>query len=240
MHLSRAVLAMLVFTGVALAQTFDAASVRSNSSEARESSIVGSTDRITITNTSLRDCIAFAFEIRSGRDYQLVGPGWMDSEKFDIVATFPPDARPVVRQMLQRLLVDRFHLKTHYETRQIDSYALVKAKKPVALTKSEVEEGAFIYSADHVTFRKSSMAGLADRLSESVFKLDRPVVDQTGIEGGYDFTLQWAPEGVPIDGQDSPSIFTALEEQLGVRLEPRKMPFRILVIDSADRVPSAN
>jgi uncharacterized protein (TIGR03435 family) len=84
------------------------------------------------------------------------------------------------------------------------------------------------------------MSGLAARLSGNVFKLGRPVVDMTGMAGVYDFTLRWRSDDTAVDGSSSPSIFTALQEQLGLKLETRKIEFRILVVDSAERVPTEN
>lgn len=101
-------------------------------------------------------------------------------------------------------------------------------------------EGAFIWETDHLTARAISMAGLADRLFGPAFGLNRPVVNMTGIDGVYDFTLDWATDAVPSSGQPAPSIFTAWQEQLGLRLEARKMPFRILIVDYAERVPTEN
>jgi uncharacterized protein (TIGR03435 family) len=90
-----------------------------------------------------------------------------------------------------------------------------------------------------MTARGITMAGLASRLSGPVFRLDRPVVDMTGIKGAYDFTLNWAPDNAAI-GHAGASIFTALRERMGLRLEARKMSFRILVVDHAEKAPSGN
>ncbi len=91
-----------------------------------------------------------------------------------------------------------------------------------------------------MTVRALSISALADRLSGPVFKLDRPVVDMTGIQGVYDFTLNWAPDGAPADGHSGASIFTALQEQLGLKLEARKIVFKIIVVDHVDKDPSIN
>jgi uncharacterized protein (TIGR03435 family) len=224
------------------APAFDVASVRPNRSEVNDGSLNRSGGRFTANNYSLRDLIAFAFGIPTGRDYELSGPSWLDTEKFDIAGTFPPEtSRDRVREMLRTLLSERFHLKTHAETRKLASYALVAAERgPKLLVKSTSSDGAFIFGDDHVTFRGFSVAGLADRLSGPVFKLDRPVVDMTGIKGVYDFTLNWAPGDAASDGRSGPSIFTALQEQLGLKLEPRKIPFRIVVVDHVEKDPDSD
>lgn len=236
------------FAVVVLAQSttksvaFDVASVKLNAAGANDSSISRSGGRIALTNVSLRETIFFAYGIAWGRDYELSGPGWLDAEKFDMVATCPPDtSSDRVREMLQTLLAERFGLKTHFMNRKLESYALIVDKRgPKLPAESTVSDGAFIFGEDHMTARGITMAGLASRLSGPVFKLDRPVVDITGIKGAYDFTLNWAPDGVPVDWRSSPSIFTALQEQLGLRLVARKIAFRILVVDHAEKVPSGN
>ncbi len=213
---------------------FDAASIRKNLTETNNSSINHEGGRLTLTNTSLRDCIAFAYNIPTGRDYELSGPAWLDTEKFDVMATFPLEtSRERYREMLQNLLADRFGLTTHFENRKLKAYALVVAKHGSKLqANTNGAEGAFIFGEDHITGRALSITYLADRLSSPTFKLDRPVVDSTGIKGAYDFTLNWGPNG--------PSIFTSLEEQLGLKLQPRQVSFRILVVDHVDRDPTPN
>ena len=227
----------LVLTVAASGAAFDAASVKPNASGLNDSAIEHSGGRITVRNESLRGIIFFAYGIPWGRDYALAGPAWLDTEKldaenFDIVATLPADTpRERVPEMLQTLLYERFGLRTHAETRKLESYVLLAGKRgPKLQADTTGAEGAFIFGEDHVTCRAISMAGLADRLSGPVFKLGRPVVDMTGIKGGYDFTLNWS---------DS-SVFTALEEQLGLRLVARQTAFRIVVIDHMDKVPTGN
>ena len=84
------------------------------------------------------------------------------------------------------------------------------------------------------------MPDLADRLSRAPFQLDRPVVDFTGLAGRFDLTLDWSPIDGPAENTTGPSVFTALEEQLGLRLEPRKLPLEILVVDHANKTPTEN
>jgi uncharacterized protein (TIGR03435 family) len=187
----------------------------------------------------MRECVAFAFSIPTGRDYELVGPAWLDTEKFDIAATFPPEtSRERVREMVQELLAERFGLKTHRESKKLKAYALTVGKKGPILNKSaERDDGAFIYHEGHVDVRAFSIASFADRLSGPVFKLDRPVVDMTGIKGTFDFSLDWARD---TDLRPGASIFTALQEQLGLKLEARQVTVKILIVDHVDRVASAN
>jgi uncharacterized protein (TIGR03435 family) len=232
----------IVFAGIAGAAGFDVASVRPNATGVSGSSVNRSGGRITLENVSLRECIGFAFGIATGRDYEFEGPGWLDDRKFDITATFPPEtSRGEVREMLRMLLAERFRLKTHYESRALNSYALVVGKGGSKLQAGSAgTDGAFIYGEGHVTVRAMSMASLADRLSGPVFRLGRPVLDRTGITGVFDFTLHWAPEDAPPEGRSDASIFVALQEQLGLRLERRRVVSRILVVDHAEKMPAEN
>jgi uncharacterized protein (TIGR03435 family) len=220
---------------------FDVASVKVNATGLNRSSINRSGGKITFSNVSLREWIEFAFGIPAGRDYELEGPGWMEAEKFDMAATFPPEAsRDRVLEMLRLLLAERFHLKTHKENRKLLSYVLVVKRGPKLQAGKEGDDGAFIFGDGRMTARALSMSDFAARLSGPVFKLDRPVVDMTGLKGAYDFTLNWAPVDEPADGVSSPSIFTALQEQLGLKLEARRVVTGIQVVDFVEREPAGN
>jgi len=223
---------------------FDVASVRPNLTGVNRSSISGSDGsggRITLENVSLKECIFFAFDIPWGRDYELSGPGWLDEEKFDIAATFPPaTSRDRIHEMMRTLLADRFRLKTRYENRRLEAYVLVLGKRGPKLQPGSTTDGGFFWGEGQLTARAISMSGLADRLSGPVFKLGRPVVDMTGIKGDYDFVLKWSPDDASAGASSSGSIFTALQEQLGLKLETRKISARIVVIEHMEKVPSAN
>jgi uncharacterized protein (TIGR03435 family) len=205
------------------------------------SSINRTSGRFTGENTSVREYIESAFGIPTGRDYLLSGPGWLDDDKFDINATLPAETtREQLRRMLQTLLAERFGLKTHYESKPFKVYALEVSKKPRKLSPgSPGDDGAFIFDEGRLTGRAVSMSGLADRLA-GLAKLDRPVIDKTGIDGAYNFTLEWAREGTAVDSTQKASIFTALQEQLGLRLTPQTSTARILVVDHVQRDPVEN
>jgi uncharacterized protein (TIGR03435 family) len=233
----------LVLAVAASGAGFDVASVKLNTSETNSGKIDSSdSSRITIENTSLREIVFFAYGIAWGKDYAVSAPAWLDAEKFDIVATHPAEtSHDGVREMLQTLLSERFGLRTHHESRKLESYVLLVDKHGAKLhANTDGAEGAFIWGEDHLTCRAIGIAGLANRLSGPVFKLGRPVVDMTGLKGPYDFTLNWSSDAALAEGHSGPSVFTALEEQLGLRLVARKTTFSILVIDQMDRVPTGN
>jgi uncharacterized protein (TIGR03435 family) len=191
----------------------------------------------------------FAFGIR---DFQISGgPSWLDSDRFDIVAKPENRSTPAqVPQMVQSLLVDRFKLKFHRETKEMPVFALVVGKNGPKMKPTRPEDDAarpnrgFQGGRGELTALGADMAALTTRLSAIV---GRPVIDRTALTGKFDFKLQWTPENpvqmkspdepVP-DNEHGPSIFAAVQ-QLGLRLENQKGPVEIIVIDSVEK-PTAN
>jgi len=222
--------------------SFDAATVKRNTSGHNGSSINRSGGRLNIENASLRDCIAFAYGIPTGRDYLLSGPGWLETENFNITATFNEGTpREQVRLMLRTLLAERFHLAMHTDEKAIRAYALLALPQRKPLKPGDpADDGAFIFGNGRITGRALSLATLADRLSGARFELDRPVIDLTGIAGTFDFTLEWAPESDPPGDTTKASLFTALQEQLGLKLEARNVAISVFVVDRVDKDPGEN
>jgi uncharacterized protein (TIGR03435 family) len=146
--------------------------------------------------------------------------------------------------MLQRLLSERFGLVLHRETREFSAFALVVGKNGTGpkLRAAAAPGGSSKFRAlpGHASGSSVSMAQFADRLASPVFQLDRQVVDFTGLTGQFDLTLDWSPDGNQAEDATSPSITTAIQEQLGLKLEPRKVPLEVFVIDRASKVPTAN
>jgi len=195
--------------------------------------------RFRATGAPLNALIQLAYGVK---DFQVSGrPKWADSESdesYDVVAQ--PAAgvtlnRDQVKVAIQALLADRFKLKFHRETKDLPIYSLVVGKNGPKLTKNidAPGPGATIGSGQ-LKGSKISMSILADLLAQL---LDRTVRDDTGISGDFDVKLNWGP-GQRAD-MDGPSIFTALQEQLGLKLNAKKGPVEILIIDSAER-PSGN
>ena len=229
--------AVALFTLPAAAQKFEVASVKPNNSGSGSSHSSSGHGKLTATNNSLRQYIRSAYDLR---DYQISGPDWLATERYDISATADDDVPDdAFMPMMQALLAERFKLEVHRTTKELPMYVLVAAKTGPKL--QEVEKGGSHTSArrGHLEAQKISMKHLADTLSGQV---DRPVIDGTGLEGVYDLKLEWTPDDgrKPNDGDTGPSIFTALQEQLGLKLEARKGPVEILVIDHAEKVPTAN
>jgi uncharacterized protein (TIGR03435 family) len=198
--------------------------------------------RFTARHTSLQNLIEMAYQVKH---YQVSGaPDWWSYETFDIVAKYPPDrvhdglikSLPMVRTLLE----DRFKLAIHRETKVVSGYALIVAKSGPKLPKSpDTDDETGLsgprgkMSGHHIT-----VAQIADALSG---RLNLPVSDATRLDGFFEVELQWTPDDLSVTpGTDHPTIFTALQEQLGLRLESRKVPVEILVIDHLERSPAEN
>ncbi len=218
--------------------TFEVATVRPSPPNHGYTSISPfGTDRFTATNASLSYLIQLAYSI-DGR-HQLSGaPDWLDSEFFDISAKAVEGAHLTYEELqplLQQLLQDRFHLVAHRETRDLPGYVLLVAKGTPRLhiTKGGAPYGYII--SGKLRLQNSEIDSLAATLTTPT---GRPVINKTGIQGNYDIKLDYAAESAT--DSSLPSIFTALQEQLGLKLESQKVPVQMLVIDHIDKTPTEN
>jgi len=202
-----------------------------------------SADQLISTNQTLKQLVVLAYSVQP---YQVIGPAWMESVCFDITAKYPPGTKFSDRWlMLRTLLEDRFKLAAHHETKEMSGYALVVDKGGFKLKPSDAGEGSTSGGDQgHVwTFnaRKIGMLVLAYELADS---LGDVVVDQTGLDGVYDFKLRWASDDMSSpsgsDANPAPSLFTALKDKLGLRLQRQKVPVDVIVVDHVERVPSEN
>ena len=177
------------------------------------------------------------------------GPPWVDNDKFDLEGKFDAAAIPSAKNltsrqraaMLQPLLADRFHLNVHHETKEFPVYNLVVAKGGPQLKESDPASLDPAEPGCHVSrsgYHGCSMSSLAYWL---LYRAGRTVIDKTGLTGLYDYTVAYSEAGTPADSRAAayPDIFTALQEQLGLKLEPSTAPLDVLVIDSAEK-PTAN
>ena len=204
-------------------------------------------------NMSVVMLIHWAYEMPETRI--LDAPGWAASTFLNIDARTDPAAdqqlhslssdagRKLKENMVQALLQDRFKLATHAEERTLPIYILVPAKRGARMDEVKTGGTMINYGRDHLEVQgTNSMSLLAEVLSQ---ELGRPVVDKTGIVGRYHLALKWTPDDAPgplvgaAEPDSAPSIFTALEEQLGLKLEPQKGPVPVLVIDHVE-LPSEN
>jgi uncharacterized protein (TIGR03435 family) len=203
---------------------------------------------LTMGNVTLAECLKFAYGLTD--NVQLDGPDWIKRKGeyiYDVVAKAAPDTpRERLQQMLQTLLTERFQLVLHREQRQESYAALVQSKKGIKLEPADPNlpgSVANTFHMGHIDTKGVYMPMLATVLSRF---MRQPVLDMTGLPGRYVVKLDWTPDpvepiapGTPAPGA-SPSIFTALQEQLGLKLESRKGPLEVIVVDHAERVPIAN
>lgn len=220
------------------APSFEVASVRSVPAGQGYTSISPSGNRrFSAKNASMKLLIELAFGIN---DDQIAGKKleWIDSELYDIEAA-PEGDVPLsyeeLRLPLQHLLAQRFHLTFHREWKNLPGYVLVIAKGGSKLAASKESSASGYIFQNGIRSPSISMKSLAAMLAHP---LGRPVLDKTELTGNYDIRLSFAPDG----STDSPlpSIFTAVQEQLGLKLKPQKVPVEMLVIDHLEKTPSAN
>jgi uncharacterized protein (TIGR03435 family) len=192
---------------------------------------------LTLTNVTLVECLQYAHSIVS--QDQIAGPDWIRSRetRFDIVAKTSPDATvDVAREMLRRLLAERLRVDIRREQRPLTFLALVPAKAGARVTPAKESQTVPGSGAPgRITGEQMPMAVLASLLS----RFERQtVLDRTGLAGRYQIRLVWAPGDAA--NRDGPSLMEALEEQLGLRLEARREPLDVLVVQHAERVPVDN
>jgi uncharacterized protein (TIGR03435 family) len=245
---------------------FEVAAIKENHSANGNSNSDTNQGRFKATNVSLKNLIQYdAYGIPGPRI--LDGPKWLDSAKFDIDAKTEDSVtehlqgldnkqrKAESQAMFQQLLADRFKLAVHWETRELPIYALVVLKNGSKLQPTkETGDGSGTStngngSTVQFTAKNISIPELAESLTQELSQeVGRTILDKTGIEGKYDLTLKWATslDSTPVsnaaDGASPnslPSIFTAIQEQLGLKLESSKGPVQVLVVDHAE-MPSEN
>lgn len=216
---------------------FEVASIKPAAADATGSDTHGDPGGgLVLTNVNLRSLVMMAYHLQP---YQLSGgPPWLRSSRFDITAKAPAGARKdQTWLMLETLLADRFQLAVHRETRELPIFELVVAKGGLKIQpvhrEPTIADGSLQTNGDHMKATMLPMSDVAGALSGM---LGHQVVDRTNLEGKYDFQLEFAPEGAD---SDRPSIYAALQAQLGLKLESAKGPVEIVVIDRAE-LPTGN
>jgi bla regulator protein blaR1 len=239
--------------------SFEVASIKPGDPDSRRVSLgIRPGNHFGTTNASLKTLIGFAYDLR---DHQISGgPNWLDSARFDIDAKpdpaviIPkgPDGAGQMRLMVRSLLADRFKFAAHRESRQEQVYELVVDKGGLKMKEAAPlgpNQGFGLrMGRSELIGTGSPVALLANQLSQ---RLGRSVIDKTGLTAKYDFTLKWTPDpgpaagkpepddGEPAPDPNGPSIFTAIQQDLGLKLQSAKGPVEVLVIDHAEK-PDAN
>lgn len=229
----------------ALGQEFEAVSVKPSKAATDSSSTQSNQGRFTATNVTLKNLIVRAYDLK---DYQLEGPDWLSSLRFDVVAKYP-EALPKDREkynaalqaMMREMLSERFKLAAHRDQKTFSVYALV-VSKPGIKFKQVPDSDSHNSSSNNTHFVGTciSVAMFADFLAR---RMDLPVIDMTDLKGFYNLTLDWVPESkadAPVDLPSGLTLRDAIQEQLGLKLESRQAPLEILIVDHAEKVPTEN
>jgi uncharacterized protein (TIGR03435 family) len=238
--------------------TFEVASVKLSNPNKSGSTFNFVLSGLEITGGTLRSIMETAYDVRT---FQILGgPKWMDADRYDITAKNAHDDPALqglsqqdrvkeTRRRLQTLLAERFQLKVHRETRELPEYALVVVKSGVKLKEadSSLPGGGTSTNCGVMKGTRATMTNLGVVLSR---QLSQPVIDRSNLTGKYDFELIWSPDtgcearpnsaaGATDDPVDRPSLFTALQEQIGLKLEAIKGPVEVIVVEHAEK-PDAN
>jgi len=233
-------LLIALVTGVSFAQLpeslrFEVATIKPATPEEIQAGVSGMKTghgRVTATDVTLKRCIIGSFHI--GPNQIVGGPDWLDSDRFHIEAKSeqPTDDDAALDAMLRNLLADRFHLAVHREIRTMSALALEVGKKGPKLEPGDGGEAVTDAGRGQMKIRNESMDDFAERLARMT---DLPVVNKTGLSGVFNLKLLWAPGDDRRKPDDPPTLFTAIQEQLGLRLTSGKSPVPVLVIDHAER-----
>jgi uncharacterized protein (TIGR03435 family) len=235
---------MLSMIGVGAAQEFDVASIRATKDRSDESMVVDP-GGIIYARVTLQNCLEAAYGVKP---YQVSGPDWLDSDRFDISARAEgAHSKDELMLMLRALLASRFKLTLHRERKALPVYALLPGKNGPKLRPSEGEGDVSMGPAPSgIGFQRVSMTDFASRFLSRLPMIGRPVLDKTGLSGKYDFTLSLIDradgDAVAVKraaAEEGFSLFVYALDQIGLRLEAEKAEIEILVIDHAEK-PSEN
>jgi len=228
---------------LASAQTYDVATIKYV-----KGPITHSADPVirgrTVTGIALtvRDLLTYAYAVRY--DQLSGGPSWTGEDHYDIMAKSEGEGALTLaqsRQMMQALLADRFHLQMHRETQDVPVYALVIAKNGPKITPATETTACYSVRGDDKGLRMEARCGTMEQVARQLAGTGgRYVVDKTGLTGRYAFTLTWWPANrIPPPDSDAPSMFKAVEEQLGLKLESTHGPIEMLIIGHVEK-PTEN
>jgi uncharacterized protein (TIGR03435 family) len=212
-------------------------------------------DQISLTGVTLHDLLTFGYGVHPRQISG--GPSWLDTDKFEILGKPDTEGQPNTKQlgiMLQKLLADRFELAIHHDKKELTVYAITVGKTGPKLTPAVSNgnglPGLGMRGFGRAVIRNATIGDFAGFMQSIV--LDRPVVDQTKLDARYDFTLDWTPDETQFpnrtgpappppaaDADSFPDLFTAMQQQLGLKMESTKAPVDVIVIDKVEK-PSDN
>jgi uncharacterized protein (TIGR03435 family) len=216
------------------------ASTRSGEGSGRESISAGPAS-VTMTNVKVKSIVQWAYRMQA---IQVIGPSWMDTDRYDLAARAAgPASNDDLRKMMQTLLADRFKLEYHTESKVLPAYVITVAKTGHKLKQSEGEGEMKVEPARGklgVSFSHMTLAQLVEFTSS---ELQAVVVDETGLKGSWDFTLDMSRfASAPISSRDEAIdvIIQTVNDQLGIKIDEKKATAEMLIVDHADRAPIQN
>ncbi|HWF09845.1 MAG TPA: TIGR03435 family protein [Bryobacteraceae bacterium] len=234
---------------------FEVASIKRSSPDSRERGLRLQGGTISVMNMPLTDILSFVYDLHP---HQIIGlPAWATSEKYDISAKAEGEGQPTRDQltmMLRKLLAERFQLAVHDEQRELPVYTVNVAKGGIKISPNDPKTdptkattGVIFRGPGSVLLNNVTMDDFSKMLQQAA--LDRPVINQTGISGKYDFSLVWSPPQLAIAAPNPnaltptadapPDLYTAVQQQLGFRIDAAKLRIGVVVIDKVER-PSNN
>jgi uncharacterized protein (TIGR03435 family) len=232
----RAFLLMAVSICGALCQSpprIEVDSVKASYADPSNSGVTTGHGRIHADNVTLKRCIMSAWSV--GPQQVVGGPDWLNTDRFEIEARAdqPVDDDAALMVLLRGILADRFKLSLHHESRPVEAYVLEVAKNGPKMEKTAGGESIDLSHNGGIDSKNATMQHFAEVLSR---QMDLPVVNRTGLSGQFNLKLEWTPQYATDAG---PGIYTAIQEQLGLRLRAERTPIDVLVIDHVER-PSQN
>jgi uncharacterized protein (TIGR03435 family) len=234
--------------------TFEVATIKPSKPDAPGKAFQLRGRNFSTLNTTLTDLITFAYDLQPRQ--VTGGPAWMETDKYDLAAVPDKPGAPNTKQlktMVQKLLTERFQLTFHHDKKELTVFAITVAKTGLKLTPSVNTSngvpGLFFRGLGNLPVTNATIADFAGVMQTAV--LDRPVIDQTGLTGRYDFVLLWTPDETQFGGRGGqapppanggtapPDLFTAMQQELGLKMDSVKAPVDVLVIDKVEK-PSEN
>jgi uncharacterized protein (TIGR03435 family) len=231
--------AFLLYVGSALCQSpprIEVASVKASHADPAHWGVTTGHGRIRAENVTLKRCMMGAWSI--GPNQIVGGPDWLNTDRFEIEARAdqPVDDDAVLSVLLRGILAERFKLALHHETRPMEAYVLEVAKNGPKMETAAGGESIDFARNGGLDSKNATMQHFAEVLSR---QMDLPVVNRTGLDGVFNLKLEWTPQTAQQSPDAGPTIYTAIQEQLGLRLRAEKTPIDVLVIDHVER-PAEN
>jgi uncharacterized protein (TIGR03435 family) len=234
--------ALILFAAAAPAQPleFEVASIKANRTDSGGASFSFQDGKVTATNLSLLSLTQFAYDLGTSR---VVGPSWLDSDRYDIIAKSPAGASESDRRlMLQTLLKNRFRITVHWDKKEMPAYEMVVAKDGLKMKPFDPEHLQQEFKPGRGGMSMMGVSTMTDLAKSISGSAGRPVIDKTGLEGRYVYQLTFNSLSAQSESASDPApdFFAAIEEQLGLKLESKRAMVEILVIDHAERAPIEN